>query len=142
MGNTRAILANYTKILETYSFLKKSQWWSAEQLQEYQENKLSNLISHAYENVPYYHTLFTQQGLQPSDITTIADLQKLPVLTKETIRENQNDMKARNYPKKALNPGQQVVQLGPPFDFMLKKEHGLLTTWLSTGFIWIGQVTV
>ena len=126
MGNTKAILSNYTKILETYSFLKKSQWWSAEQLQEYQDNKLSDLITHAYMNVPYYHSLFTKQGVQPSDITSTADLHKLPLLTREVIRENQTDMKAQNYHEKSFEPRTTGGSTGTPLHFYVEKG-----TWLA-----------
>ena len=43
----------YGKVFrETYAFLQKSQWWSREQLEEYQLEQLSKLLHHSYENVP------------------------------------------------------------------------------------------
>jgi phenylacetate-CoA ligase len=43
----------YGKVFrETYKFLQESQWWSKEQLEEYQLQQLSKLLHHAYENVP------------------------------------------------------------------------------------------
>ena len=45
---------------DTYSFLKKSQWWSREQLEEYQMRQLSKLLNHAYKDVPYYRRIFNE----------------------------------------------------------------------------------
>ena len=63
---------------ETYAFLQESQWWSREQLEEYQLEQLSKLLHHAYENVPYYRRVFDERGLKPKDIQSINDLKKLP----------------------------------------------------------------
>jgi len=52
---TIPISIRYGKVFrDTYAFLRESQWWSKEQLEEYQLEQLSKLLKHAYENVPYY----------------------------------------------------------------------------------------
>ena len=44
----------YGKVFrETYAFLQESQWWSKEQLEEYQLEQLSKLLHPAHENVPH-----------------------------------------------------------------------------------------
>jgi len=71
----------YGKVFrETYAFLQESQWWSRERLEEYQLQKLSKLLYHAYENVPYYRKVFDERGLKPTDIRDFKDLQMLPYL--------------------------------------------------------------
>ncbi|MDI3544622.1 MAG: hypothetical protein PWQ43_70 [Rikenellaceae bacterium] len=45
-------------IYKDLKFLMTSQWWSADELKEYQNEKLRALIKHSYENVPYYNELF------------------------------------------------------------------------------------
>jgi phenylacetate-CoA ligase len=83
-----------------YDFLEKSQWWSSAELENYQNEKLSKLIKHAYENVPYYKKLFEQNKLHLDDIKTAADLAKIPILTKRIIRENfPQQITARNIQK-------------------------------------------
>ncbi|MFC1977598.1 phenylacetate--CoA ligase family protein [Chloroflexota bacterium] len=82
--------------LETCRFLRDSQWWSRERLAEYQVGRLRDLLRHAYENVPYYRRVFDERGLRPEDIQDVDDLKKLPYLTKEIIRENYHDLRARN----------------------------------------------
>lgn len=88
----------------TYRFLAKSQWWSAEELREYQRRRLRRLLRHAYENVPYYRGVFDERGLKPDDFDDVEDLKKLPILTKDIIREHRDDLTARNIPRRNV-PG-------------------------------------
>lgn len=67
-------------------FLLESQWWSKSEIEYYQNERLRELIKHAYETVPYYNELFKKLRLLPSDIKTKDDLTKLPVLTKDIIK--------------------------------------------------------
>src|ERR1041384_5207626 len=83
-----------------YKFLQSSQWQPFTAIQDYQSERLRDLIIHCYANVPYYRTLFDSHGLSPKDFQTAADLSKLPLLTKETIRENAQALLARNVPLK------------------------------------------
>lgn len=93
----------YGKVFrETYQFLQQSQWWSREQLEEYQLEQLSKLLLHAYENVSYYRRVFDERGLKPKDIQDFKDLQQLPYLTKEIIQNNLPDLVARKYPTSKL----------------------------------------
>ncbi len=50
---------------QTYNFLQESQWWSWEELQDYQMQQLEKLLKHAYENVPYYRKVFDKYRLKP-----------------------------------------------------------------------------
>ena len=76
----------YGKVFrDTYDFLQESQWWSKEQLEEYQLQQLSTLLQHVYENVPYYHRIFDERGLKPKDIQDFTDLQMLPYLVNDEL---------------------------------------------------------
>jgi Coenzyme F390 synthetase len=77
----------------TYRRLVKNQWRRHDELLEEQEQQLRHMVGYAYENVPYYHKLFNRLGLKPGDIRTVKDLEKLPLLNKEIIRENPEDFK-------------------------------------------------
>jgi len=116
----------YNTFRKTYKFLKKSQWWSQEQLEEYQLHQLSKLLQHAYEHVPYYTKVFDTLGLTPNNIQSLKDLQKLPFLTKEVIREHIEDLKATNYPKSKFEYTRTGGSTGYPLQFY--KEKGV---WLT-----------
>ena len=80
--------------------LHKTQWFSGEDLFELQSTKLKALIQHCYENVPYYSRLFKSLGLTPDDFRSKEDLVKLPVLTKQIVREHYDELIASNVSSK------------------------------------------
>jgi phenylacetate-CoA ligase len=57
------------------------------------------MLKFAYEKIPYYHKLFKKLNLAPEDFHKIEDLEKLPILTKEIIKENWDDFKPANLNK-------------------------------------------
>ena len=65
---------------------------SEAELGEIQNCKLQKLVRHCYETVPYYTRLFDSCGIKPEDIKKPQDLQRLPVLTKQIIRDNYDDL--------------------------------------------------
>ena len=60
---------------------------SPEEIEKYQLQKAVLLMHHAYYRVPYYRTLFDQAGITPSDIKSKFDFFKLPLTTKEKLRQ-------------------------------------------------------
>jgi phenylacetate-CoA ligase len=126
---------------DTYAFLQESQWWSKEQLEEYQLEQLGKLLQHAYENVPYYRRVFDERGLKPKDIQDFEDLQQLPYLTKQIIQDNLEDLKARTYLPSKFQYVTTGGSTGIPMGFYLKegvsnaKEWAfMLTQWNRVGF--------
>lgn len=91
------------EFIQYSAWLEKTQWWSKAELEALQLEKLKALIKHAYENVPYYQRVFAEQQLTPQDLVTLDDLQKFPVLTKETVRNNLEDLVARNVDRSKLD---------------------------------------
>ncbi|MCK4733521.1 MAG: phenylacetate--CoA ligase family protein, partial [Methanophagales archaeon] len=120
----------YGKVFrETYAFLQESQWWSKEQLEEYQLQQLSKLLHHAYENVPYYRRVFDEKGLKPKDIQDFKDLQQLPYLTKQIIQDNLEDLKARNYSPSKFQYVTTGGSTGIPMGFYLEKGVSNAKEW-------------
>ncbi len=124
----------YGKVFwETYNFLQESQWWSRERLKDYQIQQLSKLLHHAYEYVPYYHKVFDERGLKPSDIKKIEDLSKLPYLTKAIVRENVHTLIAKNISKRRLDSVRTSGSTGTPLVFYQQKG---ITDSMELAFIW------
>jgi phenylacetate-CoA ligase len=62
-----------------------------EELENIQLKKLNALITHAYENVPYYRNLFTSARLVPSDIRNIDDITRIPTTSKITLQSQKKE---------------------------------------------------
>lgn len=71
-----------------YSILQRTQWLDKESIQNLQLGKLKRLIHHAYIHVPYYRECMKKQNLTPDDINSLEDIAKLPLLSKDHVREN------------------------------------------------------
>lgn len=76
----------------------------AEVVREDQLRRLKSLVSHAYGKTIYYHTRFKKCGVTPDSVCTLADLQQLPLLTKDDLRANKERMTAQNISKDSLLP--------------------------------------
>lgn len=66
---------------------KKRAYWPPNKLRIYQEKKLRSIVKYAYNFVPFYHDKFKKYGINPNDIKTLEDLNKLPVVSKEEVRQ-------------------------------------------------------
>lgn len=73
-------------LIDLYN-LRRQQWFRTEKLEEIQRKKLRRMIRHTYENVLYYRGLFDSAGVKPEDISTVEDLQKIPITTKEQLQK-------------------------------------------------------
>ena len=71
-------------------FLNESQWYSLEELRNYQFRQLKKLLLHANANVPYYRELFRKEKIDVEKFSKLEDIRKIPILTKEIIRENRD----------------------------------------------------
>jgi len=118
---------------DTYNFLQGSQWWSRDQLQDYQMQQLSKLLHHAYENVPYYRVVFDERGLKPKGIQDFDDLRELPYLTKEIIRKNLHGLMARNIPKHKLLSRRTSGSTAKPLAFYCELGR---TVPIQNAFVW------
>lgn len=81
-------------IMKRLKFLREAQYWNKEKLNSYRNMLLENLIRICYDEVPFYKKIFDQAGVKPNEIRRVEDLAKLPIITKEMIREN--------YPEKTI----------------------------------------
>ena len=59
---------------------------SPAELEAVRDQKLQAMIGHAYENVPYYRSLFQSVGLLPEDIRTVKDLQHNSLSTRRRVQ--------------------------------------------------------
>ena len=84
--------------------LQKTQWFPPESLRKFQNQNLRMILRHAYETVPYYRRVFKQNGVHPNDFRSVEDLVKIPVLTKEIIQENSQDLISCAFPVERLVP--------------------------------------
>jgi phenylacetate-CoA ligase len=72
------------------------QWWDAERIATLQLTRLRELLLDVAAHVPYYRETFAQIGFDPAAVQSVADLGRLPFLTKAVIRANTEKLKHAN----------------------------------------------
>ena len=60
---------------------------SPEQMRAWQNERLVKQVRHVWENVPYYRRKMEEKGVTPEDIRSLDDLHKLPLISKDDLRE-------------------------------------------------------
>ena len=76
--------------------------WSAEQLRDYLDQTVQSYVHHAATTVPYYRALFKREGIAPSDVSTAADLARLPILRKQQVQDRVTDFISEAVPKSQI----------------------------------------
>ena len=91
----------YPKIIKIYQVLEKSQWWERDQIIKLQDNKLRNLLEHAFKCVPFYRELWKSVGFKPADFNRHT-FQQLPLLTKQDIKQHIQELTCLSLQSRAL----------------------------------------
>jgi phenylacetate-CoA ligase len=90
--------------------------------EEYQILKLKETIFYAYENTVYYKKLFDSLDCSVYDINDLKDIQKLPLIDKDMVRENYDDLIAKNYPRNKTFYVTTGGSSGDPMKFLQSKN--------------------
>lgn len=84
------------RMMEHLKFLEKAQWWNLDQITIYQNEMLSRLVHTAYNEVPFYRNLLLQSQVSPNEIKRSSDLQRLPIITKDMLRDGYPNLVTRS----------------------------------------------
>lgn len=110
-----------------------SQWWPTEKLEQFRLERLRSLLVKVGKHVPYYRDCFARLAFDPQGIESLAELQKLPLLTKAIIRAEGERMKSDTAQDLArFNTG---GSSGEPLIFFIGKErvsHDVAAKWRAT----------
>ncbi len=73
------------KAHKKFRFVMHPRRCDEESIRRTQEEKLRRLLRHAYDRVPYYKQIFDEAGVSPGSITSIDDLQRVPITAKSDL---------------------------------------------------------
>ncbi|MCD6334167.1 MAG: phenylacetate--CoA ligase [Candidatus Latescibacteria bacterium] len=59
-----------------------------DEIEQVQIERLQSILNRVYRSVPFYRRVFEEQGIVPEDIGSLGDLARLPLTTKDDLREN------------------------------------------------------
>jgi len=113
--------------------MEASQYWPKDQLDDQRLSRLRELFGHANQHVPYYRELFSRVGFDPRAITSVDDLQRLPLLTKSEVRAHTDAMKSDL--AQGLTRFNTGGSSGEPLVFFIGRErvsHDVAAKWRAT----------
>lgn len=73
------------------SYNKDIEFCNPSEIEEFQNLKLQEAINYLSEHSPYYQRMFTENGIEPSSIKTIGDLQQIPFTEKKDLQLYNDD---------------------------------------------------
>jgi phenylacetate-CoA ligase len=119
----RIHLERYGKPFErAFNELQKTQWFSPEQIHQYQTKRLQALVTHAYNTVPFYRKRYDKHGVRPEDINDLKDISRLPLVTREDIRSMGGEFISSQYSKRTLIHGHTSGTTGSPLSCYWDKQ--------------------
>lgn len=108
--------------------LVRNEFLSTEERETRQNRQLQQVIRFASLTVPYYQSVFAEQGLTWQDVKTAGDLHKIPILDRESVKAAGNNLKARQQIKN--NPPRYHTSTsgssGSPLKILQSSKVGLL----------------
>jgi len=117
---------------------ERNQWRSADELAALRWKKLAGLLAHCWDEVPYYRRRWKELGLEPGDIRDETDYARLPMLGKDEIRANFEDLHARSW-RGRLSYKTTGGSTGEPLRFGYTREsyeRRIAAMW--RGYAWAG----
>ena len=123
------------------AFLALTQQLPPERLAQFQDERLRRLVRHAAAHVPYYRELFRRIGLNLQDFCGRADLARLPLLDKETVRARADEFVADNAARFHPELKQTSGSTGTPLRFMVSAESKIASAAAALrAYAWAGYV--
>ncbi len=96
--------------------LDRTQYLPRDQLRAFQVSRLRELLIYADRYVPYYTALFRDCSFDPGELSSVSDLERLPLLTRDTLRTNSASM-VSTQPRRGLFENGTGGSTGSPVQF-------------------------
>lgn len=125
----------HRSLAKSWRMYEANEHLSREQLTDLQNRKLQALIKHCYEHVPYYHRMMVERELTPADITCSKDLIKLPILTKQLVREHYNELISDDINQRKYSKESTGGSTGTPMQFVVDTDEWS-ADWASSFRAW------
>lgn len=129
-----------TSISQKLRFLAQTQWWSREELESFQLQRLRVILQYAFSNIPYYVSFSEKTKLTAADFYSYDDLSKLPIITKETVRNlGYEQFVSKKIPSRHTLSYFSSGSSGQPFLYYLTKEsYSIKYAAAIRGWQWMG----
>jgi phenylacetate-CoA ligase len=94
-----------TDLWRSLELLEETQFWPRPRLERLRDAKLASLVAHLYRVSPGYCRLMDERGVTPEAVRGVADIDKLPIMTKALLREQAAALRATDVPDEQIEWG-------------------------------------
>ncbi len=102
--------------------LLRQQRWSNDELRDYQDRRVRDVVAIAYARTRYYREIMDGAGLSPADIRGVDDLPKLPLLTRSVVRARISDLLTSRNPEAGWLHGHTSGTTGSPLSVWYDRQ--------------------
>ena len=107
---------------EALARLREQERWSLAELSDYQDRRVREVVQVAYAKSRYYREVMDGARLKPQDVRGVADLPKLPLLTRSTVRDRGPDLLTARRPRRSWRHGHTSGTTGSPLSMWYDRE--------------------
>lgn len=126
----------YGKIFwKQYTKLVYGKHLTEEQRERYEVKLLRNKLIKAYEEIPFYREKFNGVNFDPYKFNSITDLNRVPIINKECVQANRDNMIKSGVAKKELDYVTTSGSTGQPTGFYQDKNL-IMKEWAYVNYIW------
>lgn len=115
------------QFVRAFDELQQTQWYSPDQIHQFQTERLQKLVWHAYNTVPFYHDLYDKHCVHPEAIKELRDISLLPLITREDVRAAGERLISSGYSLRELIHGHTSGTTGSPLSFYWDKNTCMYT---------------
>ncbi len=132
------ITASVPQRIALFRLMRSRISWSPEQIRAFQEQHLREIVAYCWRYIPFYRDHWRGAIDDPRAIQTIADLQRLPILTKDHVREHLSTLVTTD-PRVKSTEARTGGSTGRPIIFrMTYRDEQLAWAHMYMGWSWAG----
>jgi phenylacetate-CoA ligase len=118
-------------IIRTFDEYKRLQWLKREEMNALQQDRLKNLLIHAYQHVPYCHEVLLKAGvIQNDQSVNLQNFSRIPLLDKSIIRANNEKLKSADLSARKWYENTSGGSTGEPVRLIQDRDYHQLRTSL------------
>ncbi len=135
-----SILKSYIDGTNTiYNIIQECDSWSFEKKKHFIDESFYNTMVYCEKSIPYYQNVLNKHGLTSKDFSEITSIQKLPILTKDIIRLNYDELRPSNLSQIKHTSRRSGGTTGEPIRTLVSKEAAAFETFTYfKGLKWMG----
>lgn len=123
------------KFRDVQKVIDETEFLPREDLDEMQFLRLKEILSYSYNNVPYYSKLFRRHGIRLSNIKWLSDIENIPFLSKDIVRENFRELQSVSFKRWNRDYCTTGGTSGQPLRFYIDKQRSAIE-WAFVTSIW------